>query len=183
MRPRWYADHPLLAAVAAHLHRQRIDGYPALIAAGTLSTEVAAAELRISAAIAADWQAIAACAPEPAGIHDGDAAGAWAFERRATLERMVRATRAAAEATAWDDQLAGIADATATLLWWETAEPRARFYADFNAQARAHAAAIRAEQALEAIPPAGPPRSQPRWRPATAPARPVSSDLFGAAAA
>lgn len=136
MRPRWYNDHELLAAVARAIHHQRARRYPDLVRADKLDRRLALDGLRIARTIAHSWAAIAALRPEPAWIHSPDDGGAWPYERRASLAIAARHARAAADADPDCSRTVGFADAVDTLIWWETAEHSARFYADFNIMAR-----------------------------------------------
>lgn len=146
IRPRWKDDHALLAAVAAYLRDQRADRYPALVTAGRLDPRAAADGIRIVSAIAASWAAIVAFEPEPVGAHDPDTGGAWTFERIDTLRDIAIRTRAAADAAPGEFEIAGLADAVDTLLWWETAQPSARQLADATIEGRARAASARLAQ-------------------------------------
>ena len=149
---RWRDDHELLAAVAAHLHQQRVDGYPELVAAGKLSQRSADAGIRIMGAVARGWAAIVAIEPEPAGLHDPFQGGAHAWERVDTfIDRAIRA-RAIADAHPDDVETVGLADAIDTLLWWETASPSARWLVDMTIELRARAAADRAALSATAQP-------------------------------
>jgi hypothetical protein len=143
-RPRWFNDHTLLAAVARHLYRQRRDTNRALVEAGTLDSAKAETGTRVMRAIAAEWRALAAIEPEPAGLRDGDGQGAWAFERVAALEAASIVARTAADLAPTDPEVTGFADAVDTLLWWETAKPSARFLVDTTIALRAQANARRA---------------------------------------
>jgi hypothetical protein len=142
MRPRF--DHRDLAWVAGHLHHQRVVGYPELIAAGRLKSQVAHTALRISCAIATSWHLIAALEPDQPWLSDADQGGATPDERRDTLATFAKHTRAAAERVPHDDDLAGIADAVDVLIAWEEAQPSARFLATMTIELRARAAADRA---------------------------------------
>jgi hypothetical protein len=144
MPPRWFKDHALLAAVARYLYRQRRDTNRALVEAGTLDSATAETGIRVMRAIAAGWQALAAIAPEPDGLHDGDGHGAWAWERVDALQAASIVARTAADAVPHDFEVTGFADAVDTLLWWETAKPSARFLVDTTIALRAQAAARRA---------------------------------------
>ena len=176
-RPRWHTDHELLAAVANRLHAQRVAGYPELVAAGTLSQAKADAGIRVIGAIAAGWSAIARLELEPADLYNGDAGGAWPSERVAALSVAARAARTKADELASDFEIVGFADAVDTLIWWETAQPDARWIADFNRLARSIYGAAADEQRRERDARAAA-KTQPPGRRGAPPAPPSSNDLF-----
>ena len=140
MRPRAADDKPWLAAMAEQLHRKRVDGYPALVEGGSLSSDEAARGLRITAAIAASWRAIVDFAPEPDWIADPDRGGAYTFERIETLTDAAIKARTLADGRANDREINDLAEAFETLLWWETAQPSARFLTDATIALRSQAA-------------------------------------------
>jgi hypothetical protein len=59
MRPRFTYAYREMALVAENVRKNRAQGDPALVEAGKLSAEDAAARLRISTAISVDWKAYA----------------------------------------------------------------------------------------------------------------------------
>ncbi|WP_267382203.1 MULTISPECIES: hypothetical protein [unclassified Sphingomonas] len=150
MRPRWHNDHELLAAVARRLLAQRVEGYPALVDAGRLSPAAADAGIRIMRAVAIGWRLIAAIEPEPEWLGDPEREGAWPFERVASLTIAARSARVAADTSYGDPEAIGFADAVDALLWWETAEPSARWLTDTTRALRAQAAADRGATAAHA---------------------------------
>jgi hypothetical protein len=58
-RPRFIYAYTEMALVADDIRRNRAEGDPSLVDAGKLSTDAAAARLRISTALAVDWKAYA----------------------------------------------------------------------------------------------------------------------------
>ena len=58
-RPRFVYAYAEMALVAEDVRRNRAEGDPSIVDAGKLSPDAAAARLRISAALAADWKAYA----------------------------------------------------------------------------------------------------------------------------
>ncbi len=129
-RPRWSNDHALLAAVAKHLVPIETEEMRQLVTAGHVGRPTGLAHVRAMRAVATGWTALAAIEPEPPHLYDGDQGGAWPFERRQALERALKGAQARAAGDPHDPELAGIADAVATLIWWETADPSARFLVD-----------------------------------------------------
>lgn len=179
-QPRWHDDRELLAAVAAVLRDGRVARDAELVEQGSLEPGLAAARRRVASAIADGWRAIAAIEPAPAGLDDGDAPnGAWPFERVQLLAATAKAARAAADAQPHDFEIVGYADAVATLLWWETQRPSARFLVDATIAGRARASAdpdVIADRAARAR------RVEARRLAAARPAPARSLNLFGEAA-
>lgn len=136
-RPTWATDHALLALVAKHLVTVETEEMRQLVEAGHLDRDAAAAHVRALRAVAIGWRALAAIQPEPPHLYDGDQGGAWGAERRAALQQALERAEARASVSPESEELAEIAQATAALLWWETAAPSARLIVDTTIAARA----------------------------------------------
>lgn len=147
--PRWHNDHKLLAAVAKYLVAVEATQLGQLVDVDLLTADAAREQLRPLRRVAAGWRALAAIEPEPDHLYDGDRGGAWPFERRQALDTALANARARADAAPHDVELAGITDAVATLLWWETATPSARFLVDTTIALRARAATDAADRAAQ----------------------------------
>lgn len=137
--PLMHTDYPALLAVARNMLETRRTRFPALVRAGRMSAEAAAAEIATFDAIVADWQWICTGAGEPASR-------ATLQARRDALDAsLCTIAEIAREHGGFPEQLGAPAEAVIAMRWH--LEPGRETHALANLSRKARAQALQQETA------------------------------------
>lgn len=113
-------QHRYLHDAAVHLLRQREEGYPALITAGSMREAEAVEKLELSRCLVAQWRWVMDPANPPLPpLGERGYFGAWARELADELAGVAAKARARADKEPGDDKLAEMADLCEALHWYQ----------------------------------------------------------------